>query len=753
MTRSRALATLLMLSIAAPAYAQPAPFDMTPESGLRQAPAPAPDSAVPAVQPPANVPQPTPQPSRFERPLLPAATLRLGGEESREGVVAYLTEAQAAAPARLQFSYLNAIVVAPEISDLAIRINGAEVGRTPIASSAAPAQVGIDVPAGLLRAGANTIEFAASQRHRTDCSVNSTYELWTEIDGPSAILSFEGSALGVLRNLPDLAAVGVGADGRTTIRLVANDLDQPDARAAAMILAQQLVLALRVPNPHIELSAALSEAAQPGLIDVVVGPAVQLPAALSGFGAQAAAGPIAALTPLPSGVTTLLVSGPDWRAVSQASAAVLNAAPPAPTRPRIDLAQPVPMMLGGDSVSLAELGVPTIEFNGRRYSTRFQFELPPDFYANRYGEADLVLDAAYSADVQPGSEIDVYTNNQIASATPLLRTDGGLLRDTVIRIPMTNLRPGRNEVDVVVNLQTHSDEVCAPGWTGQAPVRFVFSSRSLIRLPNYARAATVPDLQVMTGSAWPYTDDAQVAMTVASGDDAAIAAMTFLARTAAASGRVVPVALTAETALAPGRNAIVVGPAPSLSAQSLGRAGLSATGLASGGTDDRLLLEQFRTDGSDGSAASTANRLLQSVGLSLDDLRVLPQRDPDYPVSAGTTVIAQSAQPEGGVWTFVTAPDGETLRQGVERLSATAQWRQIGGRVSALGPAGDTVTVVQSVAPRVIQTQPWSFFNLRRVAANWFSQNILAFTALMAGAAVLLMLATSMVLGNVGRQK
>ena len=179
MMRHTLLASVALLTTL-PALAQPAPFDMSPESDRVVAPAPAePGEAVPA-------PVEEVAPSAFSRFLVPGASLRLMGEEAQQGVVVYLTDAQAAAPATLNFSVLNALVVAPEISSLRVRINQTEIAATPIASSSGAIPVSIAVPADVLRPGANIVEFRATQRHRTDCTVESTYQLWTEIAGSSA---------------------------------------------------------------------------------------------------------------------------------------------------------------------------------------------------------------------------------------------------------------------------------------------------------------------------------------------------------------------------------------------------------------------------------------------------------------------------------------------------------------------------------------------------------------------------------------
>src|SRR5690606_15413680 len=110
-------------------------------------------------------------------------------------------------------------------------------------------------------------------------------------------------------------------------------------------------------------------------------------------------------------------------------------------------------------------------------------------------------------------------------------------------------------------------------------------------------------------------------------------------------------------------------------------------------------------------------------GLTLEDLRVLPRAEAPHNVASGSVVMAQSAQPEGGLWTVLSGSDTASIRTGMERLAVTAQWRQIDGRVSSLLPSDTDVKTVAAVAPVVVQTQPFSLQNFRLVVANWFSGN------------------------------
>nr|WP_281437046.1 cellulose biosynthesis cyclic di-GMP-binding regulatory protein BcsB [Methylobacterium aquaticum] len=83
---------------------------------------------------------------------------------------------------RFQVGYLSAISVLPEASTLRIVLNGAEIGRTAVDGARGLRRETVTIPPGALRPGFNAVTIAVDQRHRVDCSVPATYELWTQID-------------------------------------------------------------------------------------------------------------------------------------------------------------------------------------------------------------------------------------------------------------------------------------------------------------------------------------------------------------------------------------------------------------------------------------------------------------------------------------------------------------------------------------------------------------------------------------------
>jgi len=753
------LVATLLACTALSATAQPTPFDMTPESGLRVQPAPVPAPVTPAPQQPV-APVAPPAPVEFSRNILPFEQFQLVGEDTRRAVNLYLSQAQADAAATLEVGYVNAIVASPEASSLELLINGTSLISTPIASSADVSRLEIAVPPGLLRAGANVIEFDAHQRHRTDCSISSTYELWTQIDPATTVMRFDGEGLARVSQLGEIAAIGFDQTGNTTLRLIAPDISNAEVAAGAIQLVQTIALALRVPELKVELLSDLPAETPQGTINIILGTAAQLPASVAQMQGQASTGPLAAFAPVGTPANTLVVSGPEWGSVTAAIRAIAeatNLGDPSMLPQRVDIAEPVPRIEGGTTLTLSDLGVRTTQFNGRRYRTSFEFALPADFYANQYGQAQMVLDAAYSSDVLPGSQFDIYANGQIASATPVLRTDGGVQRDTRIKFPMTSFRPGRNEIDIEVIILTDADNACPPGLTQRAAERFLFSSTTQFVIPDFARAEALPNLQTFAGTGAPYVSGEPVKLMMSSGTDVLPAAMTWLARVAVASGVSVPVTLVTEAEVDPKTNLLVVAPQPELSAAMLGRSGVLRGGTdGSTATADSAVLQQFN-DGvgaSGGGALGAAQSwVADRIGIPPENLQLFSPPDQAYaPPSDDAVIMAQVVQPEGGIWTYLTIPEGTALLTATQRLTQTDNWRAISGRVSALGSRDANVISVRPNNVTIVQTQPWSVGNMRLLAANWLSANILQFTALLAGTALLLTLATAALLKSLGRE-
>ena len=737
---------------AAPAFAQ-MPFDMSPELYLRDTPA---APAIVEETQPSVLEQPQAPAQALQRHLLPQTGVRFEGEVGSRAFNFYLTAEQASAPAQLDLSVLNAIVVAPEYSRLAVEINGTQLAATPISFATGPASVAMDVPEGVLVPGQNRILLHADQRHRTDCSINSTYELWTEIYAAQTVLSFEGEGLGEITALEDLPAIGLNENGETVIRLLVPQLETAEARAAALRLVQHLALAVKAPAVKIELIDTLDAAPDGGVLTAILATADALPGPVADFAGQARGGPVAGMMDAREFTHTLLISGPDWSSVEIAIGSIgthVQQADGDLMGLRVDLPYSVPMITGAATVPLSQLGVETVEFNGRRFHSEVRFALPDDFYANMYSEAELVLDAAYTAAVQPGSQLEIYVNGQIATVAPILRMDGGTLRDARLRIPMTNFRPGINEMHVETILQTGEDQACPPGLSGRASPRFLFSAASQLSFPDFARIAQYPDLRALSGTGAPYAGAGEVPLVLA--DDAASleAAMMLLSRLAISSGQVIEPRVVDPEALDPTSHALIVGPMPSLPSGLLarGRVAEPVDGLQHQDTDEDPL-ERWRQAAGDGSRTiveTMRDGIADWLGLAPENFWLLRRTDGAYlPQSSNAVVLSQAHQPEGGVWTTLTIPDPDAFTAATARLTSHDTWEQVAGKVSAVGAEDAAVLVVRPRNVSLVPTQPFSLANFRLIAANWLSTNVLGYALVLAIGAILVTVATSLLLGT-----
>ncbi|MBX5048046.1 cellulose biosynthesis cyclic di-GMP-binding regulatory protein BcsB [Rhizobium lentis] len=799
--RTIAAASLLLLNASAFAQAQTAPFDMSGERppGVSVTPRltqPAPPPAVtppapvkPAAAPPPIVVQPQPAlqpaaaanraaPSSFgdiRRYVVPFSKFGLAGEYDRRSWSVYLTPEQAAAKASFTFAYQNAIVVAPEASALTVYLNNRPIGQQRVGSPDGSSAVTFEVPPGLLQPGANLVTFEADQRHRTDCSIQSTYELWSNIDPAGTYLSFAGSEAAQLSSADAVRAVGVDGAGKTQFDILVPALEQPGMTKPLLRLAQGLSVLSSMPNQIFAFSTNSLPAAGPGRLGVLVGTAAELRPLFPGLPAGAESAALAAFVTDPrSGSPVLLISGPSWQAVSSAIDTIVS-----PTDRSVDVrrdalaterwsAPNAPLIFSDTSIALSQLGVKTTEFSGRRFRTSFNIAVPADFYANAYGEAKVLLDAAYTENVLPGSHIDIYVNDNIASTVPLTSTTGGILRHLPIRVTMRHFKPGLNTVSIETTLMTKDDAACAPGATAGANPRFALFDTSEVHIPDFARVGQRPNLAAMAGTAYPYsraTDPTPLFIDRVDADTLSAAA-TLLGQMAVMAGHPIDVETVASPNTIGDRDAIFIGSISQMPATVLTQANISAASQASwrpvtdtqpGVVDTGTAFEEWNSKVSGGILRSRIIAFREWLGRSFDisrsSLQFIPGAEEVFtPSNVDTLMIAQGASPlGGGSWTVVAAPSAKDLREGLEVLTGQLNWPQISGHITTYSSKTGKIDTVPVTRFDFVPSTPWSIGNYRLIAANWLSTNILSYASLLVVFLLLIGVATSKMLKTLGR--
>lgn len=799
--RRSLFAALCLLCLSGTALAQadaPKPFDMAPETGTAAKPA----DTVPAQTAPVNQPAPVSTPSTtqtrlpWRRYIVPAESLTLNGEQYQRSWNIALTEEEARAPARLNLGYQSAILVAPESSDFIVSINNVELLQQPIRSADQMSEVMVDVPAGLLQTGANTLTIRAQQRHRTDCTIESTYELWTNIDPAKTYFAFDFNREangtqpqhGRFTSSEDIIAIGVNAKGNTQFNIIAPALGNGEHGISLLDLSQALAILGGMPNQSFSVEKSLDPAlihadgAHSGELTVLVGTQTELADVfdalhITGNDAGHSAGSMHFVANAQTGEQFLLISGENWREINRnIDRLVAMTERPANTlRSSLQTQNwnlpDAQVLRSARTLSFAELGIATQQFSGRRLRNQFTFAVPPDFYANAYGTATVLLDAAYSAEVLPGSHIDIYVNGNIATTIPITNTGGGVMKQLPIRVEMRHFRPGLNVVTIEAALMTKTDTFCATGTASSEMPRFALFDTSKFSMPDFGRIGQTPNLAALAGMAYPYTYTTDELALVANLGDYNVlsASATLMGNLAIAAGRPLKMKpVQSENDLKSG-NALFVSPITNLPDMVLAQTGINPKAKAVWSDDDALSpsqassrnnvnftlnqwQEQLQT-GWYGWLQNTYNNLLAAISAS-DSLRLFPGKDTQFIPSKDVSMLAaQGVSPaKTGAWTVVTAPDAIMLRQGAERLTHQTSWSKIDGRLAAYNREKQAVETLPVQNIEFLTTQPLSFSNIRLITTNWLSSNALSYVVALLVALVALGLSTSLLLSRFGRQ-
>ena len=757
------------------------PVSVIPAPAAPAAPAPVavqPQLAAPAPQPVAAVNSaPPPRPGEVRRYVVPFSKLGLDGEYDRRSWSVYLTPEQAAAKASFTFAYQNSIVVAPEASALTIYLNNRPIGQQRVGSSNGPSTVAFEVPTGLLQPGANLVTFEVNQRHRTDCNIQSTYELWSNIDPAGTYLSFTGKDVAQLSSADAIRAIGVDGAGKTEFDIAVPALEQPGTTKPLLRLAQGLSVLSGMPNQIFAFSTGSLPAAGPGKLGVLVGTAAELRPLFPGLPPGAESAALAAFVTDPrSSSPVLLISGPSWPAISSAIDTIVS-----PTDRSSDVRRDVittqrwsapdaPLVFSDTNIPLSQLGVKTTEFSGRRFRTGFNVAVPADFYANAYGEAKVLLDAAYTDNVLPGSHIDIYVNGNIASTVPITSTGGGVLRHLPIRVTMRHFKPGLNSMEIEAILMTKEDAVCAPGATAGATPRFALFDTSELYIPDFARMGQRPNLAAMAGTGYPYgraTEPTPLFIDRVDADTLSATA-TLLGQMAIMAGHPIAVETVASPNAIGDRDAIFIGSISQMPATALSQANISTASQASwrpvpdaptGVVDTGTAFEEWNSKVSGGALrgqiAAFREWLWRNFDISRSSLQFIPGADEIFtPSNAATLLVAQGSSPGGaGAWTVVAAPSSKDLRDGLDTLTEQLNWPQISGHITTYSSKTGKIDMVPVTRFDFVPSTPWSIANYRLVAANWLSTNILSYAFLLVTLSLLIGVATSGMLKKLGRSK
>ncbi len=752
-TQRIALAAFAGALIGAPVHAQHAPPQAGNETGATVAQA----AASPATS--------------LHRLGSDARQLRFEGETSTKVWPVYVTVAQAQTRARVHIAFTNAISVMPEASSLSVSVNDVAVAQASIAAASDPGNVDVELPRGLLEPGYNAVRVSVEQRHRVDCSLEATYELWTQLDPAQSGLTYPGLADQPLTNLDDLASLTPDASGAVPIRAVLQKNADPATIDLTMRAIQSIALRGGYARPVVDVSQEIGDA--PGL-SVLVGARGDLrnrgfaqfvsnDATLTFAGAGA------------PGRSIVVVTGANAADIAATVEQILpprradqRAATPAGARALIGVGGY--RVTGDMRISFHDLGVQTQEFNGRLFRSAFDIVMPPDFYPADYDKLTLMIDAGYSPGLDPRSQILVRVNDREAASLQLRNPNGDLFRARPVTVSLSALRPGFNHVVVEAQVPEAADKACEVHALLDAKKRFVLLDQSELIVPGIARIVRMPNLSVTTASGFPYTNqDAAHLYLPRPNADTIGAAATFLARAAVVARRPLHTAFTTDKNDLNSGSAILLGSIVDFRSSLVDWFGLNYSSLKEGWSHPQDVVKPSETE---------AEKQIVKVEPPPDDLfdqwadnvhtthwsfdptpalrawydRYINVHSSDFafyrsanrkfePDAKTTIVVAQAQAPSGGhdTWTLVAAANDAILARDMRGLVAPTNWSRIEGRAIAFDPKKNTVAVSSGNGGYFIETAALTPANFRLVAAGWLSSNVdvyvlvLTFAALICG--------------------
>jgi len=346
---------------------------------------------------------------------------RISGEIGATEWPLYLSDSQARSRLKFQVGYLSAVSVMPEASKLTVSINDVAIGTTQVMAANSVRTIEFDVPSDLVKPGFNAVRIAVDQRHRVECSLQSSFELWTQID-PSQTGLIVPASVAAPSDASELAALPPDGRGALPVRAVMSGrIASPDVER--LITAVQMIAATgHFEQPFVDIGPPAS--GQYG-VNLVIGRYSEIKD-IPGVGRIGlVAGPRVGVVPATDQLrTTIVITGESDEDVNQAITQFGVGATMRGAEAGLRAARAFPgyRINPGETVRLADLGIPSQEFTGHYFHTAFNIILPADFYSADYAKVPLDLAGGYGAGLLSSAQVIVAINGRNSVTAPLPRS-------------------------------------------------------------------------------------------------------------------------------------------------------------------------------------------------------------------------------------------------------------------------------------------------------------------------------------------
>lgn len=441
----------------------------------------------------------------------------------------------------LNLFFTNSNILINNRSQLIVYINDFILGQIKLDPVNNTTEAKFKIDKAYLRQGYNKISFKAAQ-HYTDsqCEDWSAPELWTHLDATKSTLDLTYHQVPIIEKLSIINSLINDRLGEYSFSIIRGDQTVSDDYLNwGGLIAQGVKLRLKYVPMKIHEQYAIPnttsiEGGGVGRFNIgntelghdafLVGNKEQLSQLIPQDVLQAIQGPYLGLFRQDADPAHffLVVSGRNNDEVKMAakSFALLDAPFPAAQQTVIsDLMLPdansvlaKQSILSARSYRFSALDYSNSVMHAEQTAAKLQFRLPADFYSTEDAMVSLNLDLAYGAGMRKDSVININLNDSFVHAIQLKEAGGAHYRNYQIEIPLRNFKAGINKLTFNALMKPSEYGECIYVQRDNLVVN-IFED-SIISFPKAASIVSLPDLEILERTGFPFLNDALADNTV-----------------------------------------------------------------------------------------------------------------------------------------------------------------------------------------------------------------------------------------------
>lgn len=411
----------------------------------------------------------------------------------------------------LNFSYVNSTALLQSRSRLVVWLNEHPIAQITLNPQLPQGKVAVNLPANLLKPGYNELQFTVAHHYTLECEDPSSAELWTTIEFDKASFDFDLSLKKVPENLTAIVNFLFEPKlfGNNEVNLVVADNKEETLELASIVAS---AVALRFEYRPVNIS--LSETLKKGVDNIVIGNAEFIKAIDGDLLTDK--GSIIKIKTLSNDPyhALIILKGDNPAELQRAVYAFASINFPFPKAKAINvdnikITPSVPpsgkgVLFPGYEYSFRDVGFFTTNFKGiGAKSQSIDFKLPSYVFLKPNSFLSLKINFSYGSGMRKDSSLNIQINGKYVASIHLDNIRGGYIRNYIIDIPLSLLKPGFNQIILTSVLTPLTAGYCEFIQTDNLQLTIFEDSKILI--PSVPKWTAMPDLNLFFVDGFPFS--------------------------------------------------------------------------------------------------------------------------------------------------------------------------------------------------------------------------------------------------------